>query len=426
MSSDLSKLSAEEKRRLLKNLLENKKPQNAAAEGASMANSAAVKAFHSQIDELKKFGELPFFQIPDRGHGAHLQFDDEEVINFSGYDYLGLVGHKDINDAVSRAVAEFGSTTSSSRLLCGERKIHGELEKEIASLIGVEAAMAFVGGYQTNETVMGNIVGPEDIILYDSYIHASIQEGSRLSGAKVRPFPHNDWEALNNILAQERAKYRNALIAIEGVYSMDGDIPDLPRYLEVKESHNAWILVDEAHSIGVLGQSGGGIGELFDVDRRKVDLWMGTLSKSFASCGGYLAGDKGLIEFLKYSLPGFSFSVAMTPANAAAALTALKLLRAEPSRPSVACLRAAQFKEALLPRLHTGKAAGSAIIPVFTGDTEKSMMVYHALRKEKILAMPIIFPAVAKGTERIRFFFSYAHSEQDVKRAAEIVNKVMA
>ena len=198
-----------------------------------------------------------------------------------------------IAEAAKDAIDQFGTSISASRLVSGEKTIHRELEREIAEFHGVDDAICFVGGHATNESTIGHLFGPGDLIVHDSLAHNSIIQGSILSGARRRPFPHNDWQALDELLTEIRHEYRRVLIAIEGVYSMDGDFPDLPRFIEVKKKHKALLMIDEAHSLGTMGKTGRGIAEHFGVNPRDVDLWMGTLSKSIGSCGGYIAGSQG-------------------------------------------------------------------------------------------------------------------------------------
>ena len=237
--------------------------------------------------------------------------DGRELINFASYNYVGTSGDPLVSAAAKAAIDRYGTSVSASRLASGEKVIHGELESAIARFIGTEAAVTFVGGHATNESVIGHLVGPGDLVLQDALAHNSIVEGAILSGARRRPFTHNDWQAADRLLEQFRHEYRRVLLVIEGVYSMDGDFPDLPRFIEVKKRHKALLMIDEAHSIGVLGHHGRGIGEHFDVNRSDVDIWMGTMSKALGSCGGYIAGSRALVEFLKYTAPGFVFSVGL-------------------------------------------------------------------------------------------------------------------
>ena len=207
---------------------------------------------------------------------------------------------------------------------------HRELEIELAKLLGTEDAIALVSGHATNVTVIGHLLGEGDLVIHDSLAHDSIMQGCILSGATRRPFPHNDHAALDELLTNIRHQYRRVLIIIEGIYSQDGDIPDLPAFIEVKRKHQALLMIDEAHSIGVLGETGGGIGEHFGVDRTDVELWSGTMSKALAGCGGYVGGSRELVEFLKYTTPGFVYSVGMPPPTAAASLAAIRAIRSEP------------------------------------------------------------------------------------------------
>jgi len=237
------------------------------------------------------------------------------------------------------------------------------------------------------------------------------------------PFPHNNLDALDNILRRRRRDARQALIVVEGVYSMDGDIPDLTRLVDIKTRADALLMVDEAHSMGVLGRTGRGIAEHSGVPAGAVDLWMGTLSKSFASCGGYIAGSSELVTYLRRTAPGFVYSVGMTPANAAAALSALGVLQREPERVQRLQARARLFH--VLARragLDLGTASPeSAVVPVIVGESRAAVRLSHALLAERILALPIGFPAVAENKARLRFFVSSAHSEDQIGRAVDAV-----
>ena len=274
----------------------------------------------------------PYFTVHESIVNDKTVVDGKEFISFASYNYLGLSGHPDVSKAASDAVAKYGTSVSASRLVSGEKPIHGQLEKKIAKWVGVDDSILMVGGHATNETTIGHLVGEGDLIVHDALAHNSIVQGALLSGARRRPFAHNDYEALDRLLTDVRSKYRRVLVAIEGVYSMDGDFSDVPKFIEVKNRHRAMLMVDEAHSFGTMGDHGRGMAEHFGVDAREVDIWMGTLSKSGASCGGYIAGSSALIELLRYTAPGFVFSVGMPPAQVAAALAAIETLEREPCR----------------------------------------------------------------------------------------------
>ncbi|HXK53877.1 MAG TPA: aminotransferase class I/II-fold pyridoxal phosphate-dependent enzyme, partial [Hyphomicrobiales bacterium] len=363
-----------------------------------------------------------FFQLCEGVNASRAMVSGRELVNFCSYNYLGLSGHDEVSRAASAAIERYGTSVSASRLVSGERPIHRQLEGRLAALVGAEDAVVFVGGFSTNENAIGHLLGPEDLIVYDSLIHASIQQGAKLSGATVLPFPHNNLAALENILARRRGAYRQALIAVEGVYSMDGDIPDLPRLVEIKRRHNALVLVDEAHSIGVLGGTGRGIGEYHGVAGSDVDLWMGTLSKALASCGGYIAGTREVVAYLKRTAPGFVYSVGLSPPDTAAALAALGVLEAEPQR--VACLkaRARLFLDLAKARgLDTGASRDSAVIPIMTGATDRAVRLSKALLGQGFLALPIGYPAVPENKARLRFFISSTHSEDDIRRTINAI-----
>ena len=270
------------------------------------------RQLRQRLDMLETSGlGNPYFGVQEGITNDRTVIDGRELISFASYNYVGTSGDPFVSAAAKAAIDRYGTSVSASRLASGEKVIHGELESAIARFIGTEAAVTFVGGHATNESVIGHLVGPGDLVLQDSLAHNSIVEGAMLSGARRRPFTHNDWQAADRLLEQFRHEYRRVLLVIEGVYSMDGDFPDLPRFIEVKKRHKALLMIDEAHSIGVLGHHGRGIGEHFDVNRSDVDIWMGTMSKALGSCGGYIAGSRHLVEFLKYTAPGFVFSVGL-------------------------------------------------------------------------------------------------------------------
>ena len=316
------------------------------AQEATPTESAATQAVTPQFrigefEEVKAladrfaFGEAigidnPYFLVNDGVTRDTSIINGAEVINFSSYNYLGMSGHPAVSEAVSDAVRRWGSSCSASRPISGEKPVHRELELELAKLLGTEDAIALVSGHATNVTVIGHLLGEGDLVIHDSLAHDSIMQGCMLSGATRRPFPHNDHAALDELLTNIRHQYRRVLIIIEGIYSQDGDIPDLPAFIEVKRKHQALLMIDEAHSIGVLGETGGGIGEHFGVDRTDVELWSGTMSKALAGCGGYVGGSRELVEFLKYTTPGFVYSVGMPPPTAAASLAAIRTIRSEP------------------------------------------------------------------------------------------------
>ncbi len=360
----------------------------------------------------------PYFTVHEGITRDTTRIAGRELISFASYNYVGMSGDPDVSAAVVDAVKKYGTSVSASRLVSGEKDLHGRLEREIAQWIGVDASVVMVGGHATNETTIGHLVGPGDLIVHDSLSHNSIVQGAILSGARRRPFPHNDWQALESILAEVRASYRRILVVVEGVYSMDGDYPDLPKFIDVKKRYKSWLMVDEAHSMGTMGPTGRGIGEHFGIEPRDVDIWMGTLSKSFGSCGGYIAGCNELIEYLRYTAPGFVFSVGLSPPNAAASLASLNVLRNHPERVRTLQQRARLFlQEAKARKLNTGESGGTAVIPVITGNSLHALLLSRKLFEKGINVQPILYPAVEESAARLRFFINCTHSEEQIRYA---------
>ena len=362
----------------------------------------------------------PFFRQHEGCAGATTRIGAETYTNFSSYNYLGLAGHPEVSAAAKAAIDRYGTSASASRLVSGERPIHRELEQALAAVHGVDDCVVFVSGHATNVSTIGHLFGPKDLIVHDALIHNSALLGSQLSGARRMPFAHNDWEALDQLLTQCRLQYERVLIVIEGLYSMDGDVPDLPQFVEIKRRHRAFLMVDEAHSLGVLGRGGGGIQEHFGLRGADVDIWMGTLSKTLASCGGYIAGASALVEHLKCAAPGFVYSVGMPPPAAAAALTALRIMQAEPQRSQMLQTRGRQFLEAARARgLDTGLSMGLSVIPTITHSSLKAARLSEALFRRKINVQPIVYPAVQERSARLRFFISSEHTEAQIRTTVE-------
>ena len=358
----------------------------------------------------------PYFRPHERVTNDTTQIAGRELVNFSSYNYLGMSGDPIVSRAAQEAIDRYGTSVSASRLVSGEKVVHRELERAISSFIGTQDAIVYVGGHSTNETTIGHLFGPGDLVLHDALAHNSIIQGCILSGARRRPFPHNDWQALDHLLTELRGEYRRVLVAIEGVYSMDGDYPDLPRFIEVKQRHKTFLMVDEAHSAGVMGPHGRGIGEHFDVDAADVDIWMGTLSKSFGSCGGYIAGSKPLVEYLKYTSPGFVYSVGISPPNAAAALASLRLVEEEPERVARLAENSRLFLNLAREQgLNTGMSRDSAVVPVILGNSLHSLQLSQALFARGINVQPILYPAVEESAARLRFFITALHTDQQIR-----------
>jgi len=380
-------------------------------------------------DELRLFRSIgqgfgldnPYFRVHEARAGSQTRIAGHTILNFSSYDYLGLNEHPEVVQAATMAIDRYGISASASRHVAGERPVHRALERALADHYGVDDSLVFVSGYATNLGVIGQIIGPKDLLIHDALCHNSIVMGGTLSGAARRSFAHNDLDALDQMLAATRNKFDRALIVVEGHYSMDGDYPDLPRLLEIKARHDTWLMVDEAHSLGVLGRRGYGIAEHFAVDPRCVDIWMGTLSKTLAGCGGYIAGCKELVDYLRLTVGAFVFSVGMPPVIAAAAHKALEILHREPERVGRLQHNAASFFTLARDRgLNTGTAAGTAVCPIMVGDSLPAVVLSQRLLERGLNALPVTHPAVPAKSSRLRFFVTAMHTQAQIETAIEV------
>ena len=366
----------------------------------------------------------PFFKVHEGTAGATSRIGGCERLNFASYNYLGFSGDARVNRAACDAVASYGTSVSASRVVSGERPIHGELERALAEAYAVEDAVVFVSGHATNVSTLGYLMGPKDLILHDEYIHNSSLVGAQLSGAKRMSFAHNDPEALEVLLTRHRHQFERVLVVIEGLYSMDGDVPDLPRFIDAKNRHQAWLMVDEAHSFGVLGERGLGLREHFDVPSGDVDIWMGTLSKALAGCGGYIAGCRELVETLRYLAPGFLYSVGLPAQVAAPSLAALELMHQEPERVQKLHDISRYFLEqAKSHGFDTGHSIGAAVVPVIVGSSPLAARLSHDLFQRGINVQPILHPAVPEKSARLRFFLSSEHTREQVNQTIQALRQ---
>lgn len=362
----------------------------------------------------------PFFKQHEGIAGATARIGGREYINFGSYNYLGMSGDPSVTAAAKAAIDRYGTSVSASRIVSGERPIHREFEEALAKTYGVAEAITFVSGHATNVTTIGYLFGPKDLVLHDALIHNCTLQGAQLSGARRLSFPHNDWAALDAMLTEQRRHFERVLIVVEGIYSMDGDFPDLPKFISIKQKHRAFLMVDEAHSFGVMGKNGLGIREHFHLQGPEVDIWMGTLSKVLAGCGGYIAGEMALVEHLKFMAPGFLYSVGMPPPVAAASLAALQCMLREPQRSRALQARGHYFLEkAKAAGVDTGSSSGLAVIPAITGSSLRAVRLSDALFKRGINVQPILYPAVPEKSARLRFFMSYQHTEEQINHTIQ-------
>lgn len=370
----------------------------------------------------------PYYRLHEVRAGATSVVEGRPVTNFASYDYLGLNGHPEITEAVSRAVAEYGSSVSASRITAGERRVHRDLEQALARNYETEDCIAFVSGHAGAVSSIATLLGPKDLIVHDALIHNCVVVGAQLAGCARRLFPHNDLDALEAMLAAERHRFERVMIVSEGLFSMDGDGPDLARLIEIKTDFSAWLMIDDAHGLGVLGPTGRGIFEHQSVAPQGVDLWLGTLSKSLVSCGGYVAGCAAVVDLLKHQAPGFVYSVGMPATNAVAATVALDLMVREPERIQRLQRQSQRFRErACAAGLDRGESWGFGVVPIVIGETVPTVILAERLLEQGVNAFPIVPPGVPEKAARLRFFINATHSDAQIDDAIDcLVREVKA
>jgi glycine C-acetyltransferase len=334
----------------------------------------------------------------------------------SCYDYLGLAGHPAVAEAAIAAVRSFGTGTGGVRMLTGTAALHHDLEREIAAFKGVEAALTFGSGYLANLAVVAALFGPRDRVLLDARAHRSLHDACVLARVPVTTFRHNDIFAVEAELRKGPAG-RRTLIVVDGLYSMDGDVCPLPELVELKRRYGAFLLVDEAHALGVLGDAGRGAHEHYGMAADAVDIWSGSLSKAIPSNGGFLAGRRDLIVYLQHASAPFWFSAALSPAAAGAALEALRVVQREPERLDAMRLNAEALRAGLQARGYDTGDSASAIVPVLVGDEVATWELAKRLFDEGVLASAIVHPAVPRGAARLRLCATAAQSTTDIDEA---------
>ncbi|HXY20962.1 MAG TPA: aminotransferase class I/II-fold pyridoxal phosphate-dependent enzyme [Gemmatimonadales bacterium] len=359
------------------------------------------------------------YQIPLDGRcGPHVTVGGRRMLMLSAYDYLGLIGHPAVERAAVEAVRRHGTGSGGVRLLTGTTAAHRELERELAAFKRTPAAVAFSSGYMATLGVVGALLGPDDRVVLDACAHRSVIDACHLARVPFRPFRHNDPAALEEAL-RRGPRARRTLIVVEGIYSMDGDVCPLPAIVELKRRYGAFLMVDEAHSFGVLGASGRGVDEECGVASSDVDVWMGSLSKAIPSNGGFLAGGRALIYYLQHGAAPFMFSAALCPAAAAAAAESLRVLAAEPERLARLRDNAARLRAGLQETGYDTGASSTPIVPVMLGSDEAAFRTARRLFDLGILASAVIPPAVPHGAARLRLCATAAHARADIDDALE-------
>lgn len=355
--------------------------------------------------------------------GAWLTVDGKRVLNFCSNNYLGLADDERLKTAAKNAIDQFGVGPAAVRSIAGTLSLHNELEKRLAQFKGVEATISFQSGFNSNGAVLPALVGKEDVIFSDELNHASIIDGSRLSGAKIIRYTHNDAEALEDAITQNKSNFRRALIVTDGVFSMDGDIAPLPQIVEVAERHDLLLMVDDAHGEGVLGRGGRGAVDHFGMHGR-VDIEVGTLSKAFGVVGGYIAGKSQIVEWLRQRGRPFLFSSAVPAADAAACIAAIDILESSTELVDRLWDNARYFKQQMQTLGFNTGVTQTPITPIMLGDAQLAQDFSRALFDHDVFAMPIKYPTVPQGKARIRVMISAAHSRQDLDQGIQVFQTV--
>lgn len=380
-----------------------------------------INAMNERLTSIRG-ADLYFYNQPisELRGGARVLVNGREMGMYASYSYLGLVGHPRINKAAKDAVEKYGTGTHGVRSLAGSLTIHRELEETIAAFKGAETAVTFSSGYATNLSVISSLVGRNDFVISDKLNHASIVDGCVMSGAKFLRFRHNDTEALEQRLIQASGGAK--LVVADSVFSMDGDIIDFPRVVELCRKYGAWLMIDEAHSVGVLGKTGRGIEEHFGMEG-SIDIKMGTLSKTIPSVGGYVAGKKDVVEFLRHTSRAYIFSAALPPAQAAAANEAFKVILDEPWRVEKLNANSTQFINGLKDMGFDTLYTQTAIVPVICGSDEVAFVMTREAQHQDVFVLPVVSPAVAPGLARLRATVTAAHEPEDIAHAMDVIGE---
>lgn len=370
----------------------------------------------------------PYYRCHEGPNGATIQLDNREFINYSSYNYLGLANHPRLIAAAKEALDSYGTTSGATRIVSGNITLHHELEALLAETYDVDDATTVGSGYLTNATVIGFVLGENDLAVCDSLVHNSIVTGTQWAGCQRLQFRHNDPESLDTLLTRTRSHFERTMVILEGVYSMDGDYVALPEMIEVARRHDAFVMIDEAHSFGVLGERGRGIRELFDLPGDAVDIWMGTLSKALANHGGFIAGNRDFIHACRMSAPGMSlYAAGLTPATAAGTIEAIRVIADEPQRLQRLRANSQRFLDgAKAAGLDVGPAHGTPIIPLMIGSTHKAVQAAVLLADAGINVNPIAYPAVAEREARLRFFLSSEHTPEMIDHTLKLLTEIIA
>ena len=377
----------------------------------------------TRVEDAISKGYYPYFKAIQSGAGSTVIIDGKKFIMIGSNNYLGLTQDPRIKKAAIDALETFGSGCTGSRFLNGTLILHEELEEKLADFVHKEAALVFSTGFQTNQGTISALVGKDDLIFGDRENHASIVDGCRLSFGKTYKYKHNDMDDLERLLKNYNNHTGGKLIVSDGVFSMGGDIVDLPSLVKLKKQYNARLMIDDAHSCGVLGKAGRGTAEHFDLED-EVDLIMGTFSKSFASLGGFIAGQKKVIQYIKHNARSLIFSASMPPTAIATVNKALDILKAEPERLEMLWNNTQKMKKAFDEMGFNTGSSQTPIIPIIIGEDLKTFGFWKLLYQHGIFANPVISPAVEPGQALIRTSYMASHTDEELDQVLDIFHKL--
>ena len=375
----------------------------------------------TRAEEAMAMGLYPYFTPIQKVAGNKVKVDGKDMIMVGSNNYLGLIDHPKVMKAAQDAVDKYGVATCGSRFLNGTLDLHVELEERLAKFTKKEAALTFSTGFQTNQGIISTLVGKGETIITDKMIHASIVDACRLSRGNVHKFKHNDMEDLEERIASLE-KEMGKLIIVDGVFSMEGDLANLPVVVKLAKKYNARLMVDDAHGIGVMGKNGRGTAEHFGVEG-DVDLIMGTFSKSFASLGGFVAGEKKVISYIKHFARALIFSASITPASVAAVLASLDIIENEPERRERLWKITQKMKTGFQTMGYKTGPTETPIIPLIIGTDELTFMLWRLVKDEGIFTNPVIFPAVPQGQSLIRTSYSATHTDEELDTVLAVFEK---
>jgi 8-amino-7-oxononanoate synthase len=382
------------------------------------ARAYGWQAYRQLVDS----GLYPYFQPLDENQGPIAKYQGHEVLMLGSNNYLGLTTHPKVREAAAEAIRKYGTSMTGSRFLNGSMVLHEELEAKLASFLGKEAGLVFTTGYQANLGMLTALINKKAVAVVDRFAHASIHDGCRLMEGENIKFKHNDLEDLERVLASI-PQDTGALLFVDGVYSMEGDLGPLPEMVKLAKKYKIRFAVDDAHGLGVMGPGGRGTCHYFGVEK-DVDLIVGTFSKSLASIGGFVAGDRQVIDFIKHFGRPMIFSASLAPSCAAAANAALDILAAEPDRAETVRKNSQIMKKELSAMGYKTGNADAAIVPVVIGDSMMTFCIWKDLLDAGVYTNPVLYPAVAKGKEMLRTSYLATHTEEHLSRALEIFKKV--